>query len=534
MTPASKTPVFFIAITLIFLGVMTYLGVRTLKHEALLLHYQSETLAQTRAEQAKEWVMHILAQKSTRLEAIAGVMQFDEPSIHALIEQDSDIEDVFVLQKNTLIYPKERAGATFLSPKNDLWQQTILPFVYDPSLLYKHSEKNESAQPSEAGAGWFIAKETQAPVLIYWQKKGGVILGFRLSYTKLLSDVINAASFDFGEDALVLTENGRILYQSREVKLAELADLANLANLTSAQPSDNQQRLASLPLAYPLIGWQVDYFGQQPSSLPLYLWGGLALFVVMALAGLVILRLYAEYTRTAREAREQVNFVGQVSHEFKTPLTNITLYAELLKEALEELNEAGEADEQTVHYVAVILSESQRLSRLIQNILSFTRAPKMHFRPVELTALLAHIADTFTPSFQTKGMHINWRTAEPITVMSDVDGLTQILANFLNNAEKYAASGKMVDLFLTVTPDAVAIHVRDYGPGIAEKEAQKIFLPFYRIRSVTRLSITEGVAGTGIGLTIAKQLADSLHGEILLSHPTPGAQFTLRLTREAR
>lgn len=516
MTTSPKKPVFFITLTLIFFGVIAYLGVRTLKHEALLLHYQSETLAQTRAKQAKELITHILEQKSTHLAAIANFIQLDNPSIQTLLDQDSEIEDLFVLQKNILIYPKERLASP-LSLKDDIWQQTIMPLVYDPSLLYKHDEKSEQAAPPQSG--WFIAKETQEPVLIYWLKKEDAVLGFRLSYTKLLSDVINAADFDFAADTLVLTENGRILYQSRATK-----------------PSENQQLLVTQPLAYPLLGWKIDYFGQQPSTLSLYLWGGLALFILMALVALVIFRLYAEYTRTAREAKEQVNFVSQVSHEFKTPLTNITLYAELLKEELEEFDEINPENPQyntqeraRSHYVDVILSESQRLSRLIQNILTFTRAPKIHRQPVELNAWVRQLADTFAPSFHAKAMRINWQASEPITLLSDVDRLTQILANFLSNAEKYASSGKTVDLFIRLTPETVEIHVRDYGPGIAEKDAQKIFLPFYRIRS----TITEGVAGTGIGLTIAKQLAESLNGEILLSHQNPGTQFTLRLKRLA-
>ena len=98
MTTSPKKPVFFITLTLIFFGVIAYLGVRTLKHEALLLHYQSETLAQTRAKQAKELITHILEQKSTHLAAIANFIQLDNPSIQTLLDQDSEIEDLFVLQ----------------------------------------------------------------------------------------------------------------------------------------------------------------------------------------------------------------------------------------------------------------------------------------------------------------------------------------------------------------------------------------------------------------------------------------------------
>jgi signal transduction histidine kinase len=87
----------------------------------------------------------------------------------------------------------------------------------------------------------------------------------------------------------------------------------------------------------------------------------------------------------------------------------------------------------------------------------------------------------------------------------------------LSNAEKYAAQGKRVDIEAQAVSGQIEIAVRDYGPGIAEKEMKMIFLPFYRVKS----SITEGVSGTGIGLTIARQLAQRLQGEIASRRKTP-------------
>ncbi|MNE85902.1 Sensor histidine kinase RcsC [compost metagenome] len=112
-------------------------------------------------------------------------------------------------------------------------------------------------------------------------------------------------------------------------------------------------------------------------------------------------------------------------------------------------------------------------------------------------------------------------------MQSDIDRLTQIINNLLSNAEKYATAGKQVDVQVECGADNVDIHVRDYGAGIAEKELRMIFLPFYRVKS----GITEGVSGTGIGLTIAQQLAHSLGGEILVAQQSPGVRFTLRLAR---
>lgn len=499
--PRSQTRrIFFAVIALIVFSAIVWLGFRAIEHEALLRVYQSQTLAQTRTAQAGDFVMNLLQQKAARLDAVMGFLQFDEDSVRLLLEKDDDIDDVFVLRKNALSYPDERK---LLAQKEKNWIQTITPLIHDPSLLYSHSEKTEQEIPR---SGWFVVNETQEPILIYWSHENDRFIGFHVSYIKLLSDVINEAGFDFADDTLIIKENGRILYQSHSSEVS-----------TWKQPPPH-----SMSLPYPLNTWGVEYYGQKADTLAVYLWGGVFLLALLMTLGLIVFRLYREYTQTARLARQQVNFVSQVSHELKTPLTNITLYAELLKEEL------GELDEDGARRVDVIIGESHRLSRLIQNILTFSHAPKIHIQAVDIGRLMAQIVQTFTPSFQARGMVLSLQMSESVTISSDVDKLTQILSNFLSNAEKYAASGQRVDLIVESSLDYLNIHVRDYGPGIPEKEVKKIFQPFYRIRS----AITEGVAGTGIGLTIARQLAESLSAEIVLAHPSPGIQFTLRLKKQ--
>ncbi|WP_025119465.1 MULTISPECIES: sensor histidine kinase KdpD [unclassified Serratia (in: enterobacteria)] len=494
----SRSLTIFIIITVAIFSLIAYLGVRTLEHEVLLRHYQSQTMAQTRVTQASTSIMDILRQKATRLDVITDYLQPNDRALKELVEKDSDIDGVFVLQKNRLLYPNSNGS---LSQKELAWVQAITPLVNDPSLLYGHNIKSEMAIPQ---SGWFITGEVQEPLLIYWRTIGSDTIGFRVPYIKLLSDVINATSFDFGSDTLVLEENGRLLYQSNPYVAL-----------------DSQQPLAEQSLPYPLTGWQVSYYGKPASTTAVYLWGGAFILLMLAIMGLIIFRLYREYTQTARLARQQVGFVSQVSHELKTPLTNISLYAELLKEELDEQHDEGQ------RYLDVIIGESQRLSRLIQNILSFTREPKLHLQPIDLNPLLVNITQTFVPSYQAKGMALSLSLGENVVVSSDIDRLTQIINNLLSNAEKYATVGKQVDVQVVCSADSVDIHVRDYGAGISEKELKMIFLPFYRVKS----GITEGVAGTGIGLTIAQQLAHSLGGEILVAPQSPGVRFTLRLVR---
>lgn len=501
MKKASGSVILFVIATLLLSGFIAYLGFRTVEHEALLRHYQVQTLAQSRTSQVESLILDSLNQKAVRISSMADFMQLDETTLRELTARDGDIDAVFILQKNRLIFPDESKP---LTKKEQAWVQTITPIVNDPTMLYSHSFVGE--QQGVPNSGWFIANETSEPIFLYWIVKGDNILGFKVSYIKLISDIINALEFDFSPDILAVKDNDKLLYQSNGV-----------------EPDDCPKLIDSKRLPYPLTTWQIDYYSKEVNNSVVYLWGGLLILLLVAVVGLIMFRIYREYTQTARLARQQVNFVGQVSHELKTPLTNITLYAEILKEEQQE----QEGDERIVHYLDVITSESQRLSRLIQNILSFTKASKVHIKPVNLNCLINKIVQTFIPAFDAKGITIEASVEQDLTVNSDEDRLTQIISNFLSNAEKYAAQGKLVDLTVETNPDknAVYIRVRDYGDGIPAKELKSIFQPFYRVKS----DITEGVSGTGIGLTIAQQLAQSLGGEITVENRSPGVCFTLKL-----
>jgi two-component system phosphate regulon sensor histidine kinase PhoR len=497
MKKAPKSVILFAIAMLLLSGFIAYLGFRTVEHEALLRHYQQQSLAQSRTEQVSRFIYEALNLKAARIDSMVDFMQFDPPTLRQLTARDGDIDAVFILKGNQLIYPNE---ADDLTQKEQVWIQTITPIINDPSMLFSHVQATEFAKPNR---GWFIANEDSEPVFLYWIQREDSTLGFKVSYIKLISDIINSLDIDHGADIIVVKDNDRLLYQS-----------------SGSGSIDGLKLIDSRRLPYPLTRWQVDYYAKEANNALIYLWGGALILLLVAVFGLVMFRLYREYTQTARLARQQVNFVGQVSHELKTPLTNITLYAEILKEEQAE----REPDGQIMHYLDVITGESQRLSRLIQNILSFTKASKVHLKPVELSELIHKIARTFIPAYESKGIEIHLEINDDVKIETDEDRLTQIISNFLSNAEKYAAQGRRVDLIVEANREkgTVSIHVRDYGDGIAAKEQKAIFQPFYRVKS----DITEGVSGTGIGLTIAAQLAQSLNGAIAVENSSPGVRFT--------
>ena len=495
---------FFILAMLIMVGLVGYLGFRAIEHEALLKRYQSEELAQERIGQAQGVVVQLLENRASRLQSAATHMQLDDAWLKALIDSDADIDGIFIIDRHGLLYPAVSypSGTGTLNAQEQRLVDDLAPVLRDPYLLMSHNIVNEASQPR---SGWYFSNTADLPLLVYWIRKDEhLVIGFRLSYVMLLSDVVNRADLAYAEGSVHIMENDRLIY----------------ASATDLSP-DDLVVMASQRMAYPLTNWQVVYYGQAADTLAVYLWGSVLVVLLLAVIALVVYGIYREYTRSAREAMQQINFVSQVSHELKTPLTNITLYAELLKEELEGY------DDETKEHAGIIIDESQRLSRLIQNILTFTRTPQVVLKPVPVNELVEQIAQMFMPSFAAKGLELRVDVGADVCVHTDEDRVSQIICNFLSNAEKYAASGKRVDLSVQVHGKHVDIRVRDYGSGIPVKDHKLIFKPFYRIHS----SITEGVSGTGIGLTIAAQLAYSLGAEIKVENSNPGTCFTFRLQR---
>lgn len=474
-------------------SLISFLGFRTIQHQVLLNHYHVEEQAKQQLNQVDQFIWQILNQKAARLEAVTNFLQLTDESINEFVSKDTDVSHLFILENNQLVFPLQNQA----SLQTQQFITSISPIVEDPQLLYVPNINDEQVKPTK---GWYINYNHQIPLLIYWCKKDNSIIGFSISYVGLLADIIKAAQFEDNIGVIRIYENSRLLYQNN---------------------SQKYPLLASQNLSYPLSNWQINYYGQPASSLTIYLWGSAIISFLLVFVGVIMFTLYREYTRASRQALQQVNFVSQVSHELKTPLTNITLYAELLREELEH-----EEMEQQV-YTDIIIQESQRLSRLIQNILSFTKISKVNLRNFDLSEALQELATTFNPSFKSKGIDLVISILPCINVVSDMDRVMQIICNFLSNAEKYATKGKKVDLSLQANALFIDIAVRDYGEGIASKELSQIFKPFYRIKS----TITEGVSGTGIGLTIAKQLAKTLEADIVVTSTQPGVCFTLRLRR---
>lgn len=377
---------------------------------------------------------------------------------------------------------------------------------------------HRAREPTPERRGWVPVTTEGRLQLLGWVQPGGSgeVRGVELQLAELVRRLGGAlpAEVGGGEGFALRDDRGRILHQSWAVP-------------------PGREPTFRVPLAVALLpGWDVVAFAAAPgagtvaSATGFFGVGVLLLGILVAaiLAGGSLLLLQAR--RSEQEAVQKTSFVANVSHEFKTPLTTIRLYAELLEQG--RVRDAAQGGE----YLRTIGRETQRLARLVNNALDFSRLEqgrkKYAREEIELTAELARLLDTHAPRLAEAGLTLKreWPpTAVKIT--TDRDALEQIVLNLIDNACKYAAAGGEV----TVAVEAGAVggamvRVADRGPGVPAEHHERIFEKFHRVDD----ALTAEKTGTGLGLSIARQLARGLGGEL---HYAPraggGAEFIVEL-----
>ncbi|NOS72235.1 MAG: HAMP domain-containing histidine kinase [Verrucomicrobia bacterium] len=234
----------------------------------------------------------------------------------------------------------------------------------------------------------------------------------------------------------------------------------------------------------------------------------------------------SDVSRQLTLARQKTDFVSNVSHELKTPLTSIRMFSELLAE-----DRVAEPEKQR-SYLNIITAETARLTRLINNVLDFARMDrgekKYTMADCDLAVIARETAETFRPHLESAAFKFEVLLPESsVPVRADRDAISQVIVNLLSNAEKYSNGVKEIRLEVAELPPAtVELRVMDRGPGVARGCEEKIFEQFYRADD----SLNSGVQGSGLGLTLARQIARAHGGEVVYEPREDGGScFTLRL-----
>ncbi|GIO31358.1 ATP-binding protein [Paenibacillus sp. VCA1] len=242
-----------------------------------------------------------------------------------------------------------------------------------------------------------------------------------------------------------------------------------------------------------------------------------------------MLFLLQNITAIRRLENMRSEFVANVSHELKTPVAAVKGFAETLLGG-------GVKDEETARsFLQIIYDESERLNRLISDILDLSkiesRRSPMDYAPVHMATFCASILDTMATVAEKKRIALHGDIPEELFIEADEDKLRQILINLLSNAISYTQDGGKVELNVREIQDAegtekILIHVTDTGIGIPKKDQPRIFERFYRVDKARSRSS----GGTGLGLSIVKHLVELHHGEISVeSELGIGTTFTVEL-----
>jgi len=289
-----------------------------------------------------------------------------------------------------------------------------------------------------------------------------------------------------------------------------------------------------LRLGPPLLGFSLAAIPRDPSAILSsrrsgLITRGLLLLALALSAGAGAFLLARMVRREGELANLKTSFVGRVSHELKTPLALIRMYGETLA--------MGRTDDpKRIHgFATIIAQESDRLTRMIDNILDFSKidAGKKRYQPsrVELGAQLRLCIDSYRPHLEEAGFRLELEDMPELWAEVDPEALTQALLNLLGNARKYVddAGEKSIEVGLASADGMAQIEVRDRGIGVADGEREQIFETFYRALAAGERR------GVGLGLALVKHFAEAHGGEVrCLGRKGPGSifQITLPLAQE--
>lgn len=389
-----------------------------------------------------------------------------------------------------------------------------------PDQAGQTSETSTRQQSPGLDSGWIPWYSDNRLYILGWVQKNstGPVYGVELEVMTLLSRLV--ADFPDntqpGTSLALMDGSGYFIHQSGPL---------------GAGP--DQTPMARVDVSPGLPHWQIGVFSSGDAVdtgvsffvIALVLLG--ILIIAILSGGILITRLTLE---KIKDARQKTSFVASVSHELKTPLTSIRMYAELL------LSRRVTDPDKQGQYLSVIVGESLRLTRLINNVLDFGKLEqgKKRYHPIlfDVSPFLAGVIQAQKIRMHQAGLEIIKEIPlGQFWVHTDQDAVEQALLNLLDNALKYAGNGRYLKFILARDSQQILVSIQDDGPGIEGMVREKIFEKFFRADD----SITASQPGSGLGLSIARQMLRDLGGDLVLepeSKTSPGvcgACFTLGL-----
>lgn len=442
--------------------------------------------------------------------------------------EDLKLDSKFESRARELDRPAAPAAKAMTEePRAARKEQAAVPMVLASSeASARHAPEAPRVRTFDGELDPFVFSRLDAEHLVLfrkvWLDGQRMIQGAVIAQKDLITGLIDAPFLETG------------LSQISDLTIAYRGELIGTAGVSQAHGYPSKaggQLLYRTPLSSPLNDVELIF---SVTDLPVGPGGRIVGWATLVLAVVLLGGLIVVYRFGAAQidlTRQQQDFVSAVSHELKTPLTSIRMYGEILR--------AGWASEEKKKtYYDFIFHESERLSRLIANVLRLARLTRngdeMDVKPATASELLSLVESKIASQVEQAGFRLDIERdaqAHSASIAVDADSLVQILINLVDNALKFSAHAphKVVEIGCTVTQKDVAFRVRDHGPGIAPRHLQRIFELFYRAED----ELTRETTGTGIGLALVSELTAAMGGRIDVRNCEPGAEFTVTFPRVA-
>lgn len=354
---------------------------------------------------------------------------------------------------------------------------------------------------------------TTEPDPVLHLRAGGMGYRVTVNYAALIARLLStqissAASINPSRGYMrLVTREGKLLQQwGRRPDTPEVEMIASLGLAAPLERLEVRAYLTRDPMNSPFLGSAFITFGS----------GLLLLVEILTLLGIYF---YRAHTAELERAGYRMELANKVSHELRTPLTNVRMYAELLAYQLDDDDSPAQA------HLRVIVSETQRLNRLIETFLTFgaeQRAPlTTHCAPACVATLVEEVLAHFRLLLAEKQITVSTDISDRSLVEVDADFIRQIVGNLIANVERHAADGRALTIAVWRESTYTAIAVSDRGKGIPIEIRQKLFSQYGRLSTSSH--------GAGLGLYISRELARAHGGDISLNTGINGSTFTVRI-----
>ena len=443
----------------------------------------------------------LITSQPSQLSSVTKLFLNKRVSVHSVFYCDSTGHSLsFVTQ-----HAKEKAGSEYDISVSSLQNQseTIEKLLRYASSGYRKIEPVIIGD-SVLGQGLVLMFVTSSR--FPEQKIAGFVIDAKSFLTEVLQAKIEQAA---GEEFLLGIFNRRnqqIVLSTSSVEISELREVKDL------------WLFPGYSIGIRLRGTSVEDVVRARSERNLILIGILDIILIGA-----VWLVYRTLKKEMELMRLKGDFVSNVSHELRTPLSLIRMFTETL------FMKRVHTEEKKQEYYETILHETERLTRLINNILNFSRMDagkkQYHFESTDLNEVVTGVMKTYTSQLQHEGFTTSVRLAENLPVIqTDREAVAEALINILDNAVKYSSTDKYIQMSTGQQESMIYVEVEDHGIGIEKHHHKKIFETFYRVST----GLTNNIKGSGLGLSLVSHIMNAHGGMIELeSELDKGSTFRL-------